>query len=58
MDRTFVPPFAHLVTFLRIDHFSQPIGPKPFITTKTSDVIRLARRATNTQFVVTSVDGL
>jgi hypothetical protein len=55
MDRTFVPSRPHLVTFVWIDHFSRPIGPKPFITTKTVDVIRGRRGTTNAQFVVTKV---
>jgi len=55
MDWAFVPSRAQLVTCVWIDHLSPPVGPKPFITTKTIAVIRRRASATNAQFVVTTI---
>jgi hypothetical protein len=54
MDWTFVPDYRRLVTCGWIDHYALPIGPIPFITTKTIEVIGGGTRASNAQFVVTS----
>ena len=54
MDWTFVPGCWQLVTCGWIDHCVLTIGPIPFITTKTIDVVGGGTRAANAQFVVTS----
>ena len=54
MDWTFVPGRWQLVTCGWIDHCVVPIGPIPFITTKTIDAVGGGTRTANAQFVVTS----
>jgi hypothetical protein len=54
MDWTFVPDRWRLVTCGWIDHCALPIGPIPFITTKTIAVVGGGLRTANAQFVVTS----
>ena len=54
MDSTFVPGRWQLVTCGWIDHCALPIGPIPFITTKTIAVIGGETSPANAQFVVTS----
>jgi len=54
MDSTFVPYCWRLVTCGWIDHCALPIGPIPFITTKTVVVVDGGPRTANAHFLVTS----